>query len=170
MFMSMSMHEVWLGSNAQDKIISIWIIFQTRLFQDIFRPSPSQFRHTFCSSPSIAKRRQWTRFCCWFRRPSLILSRGCCGTARGRPAPTSPLWNRKKVLHIDIQQIVRLADRLGAFATIKSPGLRLWCGLVFHPITETYPGMTIQTFSAWKSAAAESLCCELHWRFYCQTF
>jgi hypothetical protein len=87
MFMSMCMHKVWSESTAQGEIISIWIIFQTRLFQDFFRPIPSQFGPTFCSGPSTTKRRRQTRFCCWFEQPPLISSWGCSGTARGQPAP-----------------------------------------------------------------------------------
>ncbi len=43
-----------------------------------------------------AERRRQTRFYCWFGRPPPSSSWGHPGTAKGLPASTSPLWNRKR--------------------------------------------------------------------------
>ncbi len=107
-------------------------MLKTWLFPDFYMPSLSRCGHTFCSSSSTAKRRRWT--CFSVRTNSLSLSWGRLGTTRGPPDLISPLWN-----HGGIRQIGWLADRLDASATIKSPRLRVQCGLGRRPITESRP-------------------------------
>jgi hypothetical protein len=59
---------------------------------------------------------------------------------------------QKKVRCSRIRQIKSLADHLDAFATIKSPGMRLQRSPLLRPSTKTSPGTTIWDFSASKLA------------------
>jgi hypothetical protein len=55
---------------------------------------------------------------------------------------------QKKVRRSRIRRIERLANRLDAFAAIKSPGMRRQWSPFLRPATKTGPGTTILDFSA----------------------
>ncbi len=120
--------------------------FKTKLFQDIFWPSHSQFRCTFRSSLSTVKLQRWVYF---WQRPPTSPSWSYPETISSQPGPTS-LFEEEKACWGYSWWIGKLRDRPDAFRRQGLQDRGVGVDYVFCTGIDTGPAMTVWIFSKWK--------------------